>query len=435
MTAALFFKEKAMFIDHAKIYVKAGDGGAGALSFHTEKYITNGGPDGGDGGNGGNVVFVAAKNLTSLQNFRFKHKFVAENGVKGGNRKMYGRCGEDLEIGVPVGTVIKNADTGEIIADLTEDGQKIVVAHGGKGGLGNMHYANSIRQAPPFATPGTPGEELNLYIELKLIADCGLVGFPNAGKSTLLSVITRAKPKIADYPFTTLEPVLGVVAADDFSYVIADIPGIIEDAHQGAGLGHDFLRHIERTRLLVHVVDVSGSEGREPIDDFNAINHELKEFSSELASRPQIVVANKCDAAEPDAVESFVKAVKELGYEEVFVISAAGRIGIKELTDKITEMVSKLPPTVLHDVVSSDEKTYKFEEAKKFDIEVVDGVYVVKGAWIKKIFNSTNFEDTESTNFFQRTLEAAGVFEDLRKAGVKEGDTVRIEDLEFDYFD
>lgn len=435
MTAALFFKVSVMFIDHAKIYVKAGDGGAGALSFHTEKYITNGGPDGGDGGNGGNVVFVAAKNLTSLQNFRFKHKFIAENGVKGGNRKMYGRCGEDLEIGVPVGTVIKNADTGAVIADFTEDGQKVVVAHGGKGGLGNMHYANSIRQAPQFATPGTPGEEVNLYVELKLIADCGLVGFPNAGKSTLLSVITRAKPKIADYPFTTLEPVLGVVSNDDFSYVIADIPGIIEDAHQGAGLGHDFLRHIERTRLLVHVVDVSGSEGREPIDDFNAINHELKEFSAELAARPQIVVANKCDAAEPEAVEKFVSEVKKLGYEDVFVISAAGRIGLKELTDKITEMVSKLPPTVLHDIINSDEKTYKFEEAKKFDIEIEGKVYVVKGAWIKKIFNSTNFGDTESTNFFQRTLEGAGVFEELRRLGIKEGDTVRIEDLEFDYFD
>ena len=435
MTAALFFKVSEMFIDHAKIYVKAGDGGAGALSFHTEKYITNGGPDGGDGGNGGNVVFVAAKNLTSLQNFRFKHKFIAENGVKGGNRKMYGRCGEDLEIGVPVGTVIKNADTGAVIADFTEDGQKVVVAHGGKGGLGNMHYANSIRQAPQFATPGTPGEEVNLYVELKLIADCGLVGFPNAGKSTLLSVITRAKPKIADYPFTTLEPVLGVVSNDDFSYVIADIPGIIEDAHQGAGLGHDFLRHIERTRLLVHVVDVSGSEGREPIDDFNAINHELKEFSAELAARPQLVVANKCDAAEPEAVEKFISEVKKLGYEDVFVISAAGRIGLKELTDKITEMVSKLPPTVLHDIINSDEKTYKFEEAKKYDIEIEGKVYVVKGAWIKKIFNSTNFEDTESTNFFQRTLEGAGVFEELRRLGIKEGDTVRIEDLEFDYFD
>ena len=250
-----------MFIDHSKIYVKAGDGGNGALSFHTEKYITNGGPDGGDGGDGGNVILQAARNLTSLQNFRFKHKFIAENGAKGMGKKMYGKRGEDLVIGVPIGTVVKDAQTGDIIADLTEEGQKITVARGGKGGLGNMHYANSVRQAPQFATPGAPGEERELAIELKLIADCGLVGFPNAGKSTLLSVLTRAKPKIADYPFTTLEPVLGVVTKDDFSYVIADIPGIIENAHEGAGLGHDFLRHIERTRLLVHVVDLSGTDG------------------------------------------------------------------------------------------------------------------------------------------------------------------------------
>ena len=298
-----------MFIDHSKIYVKAGDGGNGALSFHTEKYITNGGPDGGDGGDGGNVILQAAKNLTSLQNFRFKHKFVAQNGAKGMGKKMYGKRGEDLIIGVPVGTVVKDLTTGEIIADLTEEGQKITVARGGKGGLGNMHYANSVRQAPQFATPGAPGEERELSIELKLIADCGLVGFPNAGKSTLLSVLTRAKPKIADYPFTTLEPVLGVVTKDDFSYVIADIPGIIENAHEGAGLGHDFLRHIERTRLLVHVVDLSSADGRDPIEDFKTINNELEEFSLELASRPQIVVGNKCDGVSEEDAKKFVDSV------------------------------------------------------------------------------------------------------------------------------
>ncbi|MBR5358347.1 MAG: GTPase ObgE [Clostridiales bacterium] len=424
-----------MFIDHSKIHVKAGDGGAGALSFHTEKYITNGGPDGGDGGNGGNIVFESSSRLTSLQNFRFKHKFVAENGVKGGNRKMYGRNGEDLVIGVPVGTVIKDLDTGKIIADFTEDKQRIVVAKGGKGGLGNMHYANSVRQAPQFATPGLPGEEKDLAVELKLIADCGLVGFPNAGKSTLLSVMTRAKPKIADYPFTTLEPVLGVVSNYDMSYVIADIPGIIENAHEGAGLGHDFLRHIERTRLLIHVVDLSGADGREPLEDFKAINKELEEFNAELASRPQIVAANKCDAVSQEVIDEFVSAVKEMGYEDVFVISAAGRIGIEELTAKVTEMVSKLPATVLHDTAEAGETVYSFEEEKKYDIVIHDGLYEVTGAWIKTIFNSTNFEDTESTNFFQRTLEEQGVFEDLRKAGVKEGDTVKICDLEFDYFD
>ncbi len=424
-----------MFIDHSKIYVKAGDGGAGALSFHTEKYITNGGPDGGDGGRGGNIVFKASSNLTSLANFRFKHKFVAENGVKGSGRKMYGRNGKDLVIGVPVGTLIRDIETGRIVADFTEDGQEIVVARGGKGGLGNMHYANSVRQAPQFATPGLPGEERNLYVELKLIADCGLVGFPNAGKSTLLSVMTRAKPKIADYPFTTLEPVLGVVSNYDMSYVIADIPGIIENAHEGAGLGHDFLRHIERTRLLIHVVDVSASEGRDPIDDFKAINNELMEFNPELGSRPQIVVANKCDAASEEEIEMFVNEVRDLGYEDIFVVSAAGRIGIEELTNKVTEMVSKLPPTKLHDEAESGEKVYSFEETKKYEIVYHDDLYEVTGAWIKTIFNSTNFEDTESMNFFQRTLEDSGIIADLKKAGCREGDTVKICDLEFDYYD
>ena len=424
-----------MFIDHSKIYVKAGDGGAGCLSFHTEKYVTNGGPDGGDGGNGGNVVFVASSKLTSLQNFRFKHKFVAEDGVKGGDRKMYGRSGADLVIGVPVGTVIRDLETGKIVADFTEDGQKIIAAKGGKGGLGNMHYANSVRQAPQFATPGLPGEEHNLGVELKLIADCGLVGFPNAGKSTLLSVMTRAKPKIADYPFTTLEPVLGVVNDYEHSYVIADIPGIIENAHEGAGLGHDFLRHIERTRLLIHVVDVSAQDGREPLDDFEAINRELAEFNKELSERPQIVVANKCDSASEEAIAKFVEGVKAMGYEDIFVVSAAGRIGIKELTAKVTELVSKLPPTLLHDDAENGEVVYNFEEVKKYDIVIHDGIYEVTGAWIKTIFNSTNFEDTESLNFFERTLESSGIIADLKKAGIKEGDTVKICELEFDYYD
>ena len=425
-----------MFIDHSKIYVKAGDGGNGCLSFHTEKYITNGGPDCGDGGDGGNVVLQAAPNLTSLQNFRFKHKFVAQNGAKGMSKKMYGKRGEDLIIAVPVGTVVKDFESGEIIADLTEAGQKIVVARGGKGGLGNMHYANSVRQAPQFATPGSAGEERELGIELKLIADVGLVGFPNAGKSTLLSVLTRAKPKIADYPFTTLEPVLGVVSKDDFSYVIADIPGIIENAHEGAGLGHDFLRHIERTRLLVHVVDLSGTDGRDPLDDFKTINNELEEFSIELAARPQIVVGNKCDGVTDEEAQEFVDSVKALGYEDVFIISAAGQIGIRELADKITETVSKLPPTILHDIASGEEKVYTFDEGKKYEIIInEDGNFEVTGKWINKIFNSTNFGDTESTNFFQRTLENEGVFEELKKMGVKEGDTVKVCDLEFDYYD
>lgn len=424
-----------MFIDHAKIHVKAGDGGAGMVSFHTEKFVTNGGPDGGDGGKGGDVVFVAVARLSNLAAFRFKHKFVAADGAKGMNRKMYGKGGEDLEIAVPVGTVIKDLETGRILADMTEDGQRVVIARGGKGGLGNMHYANAVRQAPQFARAGVPGEELDLYIELKLIADVGLVGYPNAGKSTLLSVLTNAKPKIADYPFTTLEPVLGVVQSYDTSYVIADIPGIIEDAHQGAGLGHDFLRHIERTRLLVHVVDVSAKDGRDPFDDFVSINNELKQFNSELAARPQIVVANKCDDASDEEVEMFVDSVRAEGYEDIFVISAAARIGLKELCDKITEMVTKLPPVVIHDLATEDEKVYKFEEERKFDIEVTGNVYEVTGKWIGVVLESTNFDSTDSMAYFQRTLISSGVIDALKAKGIKEGDTVKIGELEFDYFE
>ncbi len=422
-----------MFIDHAKIYVKAGDGGNGCVSFHTEKYVTNGGPDGGDGGKGGDVVFVATSKISTLQSFRFKHKFVAKNGEKGMNRKMYGKGGEDLKIAVPVGTIIKDIDTDRIIADLSEDGQEVIVAKGGKGGLGNMHYANAVRQAPRFARAGIPGEEKNLSIELKLIADVGLVGYPNAGKSTLLSVMTKAKPKIADYPFTTLEPVLGVVQDFDTSFVIADIPGLIDNAHEGAGLGHDFLRHIERTRLLIHVVDVSSADGRDPIDDFKSINEELRLFNEQLASRPQVVVANKSDMASEEEVEMFVDAVKEMGYEDVFVTSGAAMIGIKPLIDKVSELVSKLPATPIFDSIE-EEKVYKFEPKEQFTIEVdEDGVYNICGQWAKVTMESTNFDDPESLSYFQRSLINAGVIDALREKGIQEGDTVRIDDFEFDF--
>ncbi|MBO7424701.1 MAG: GTPase ObgE [Clostridiales bacterium] len=422
-----------MFIDHAKIYVKAGDGGNGCVSFHTEKYVTNGGPDGGDGGKGGDVVFVATSKISTLQSFRFKHKFVAKNGEKGMNRKMYGKGGEDLKIAVPVGTIIKDVDTDRIIADLSEDGQEVIVAKGGKGGLGNMHYANAVRQAPRFARAGIPGEEKNLSIELKLIADVGLVGYPNAGKSTLLSVMTKAKPKIADYPFTTLEPVLGVVQDFDTSFVIADIPGLIDNAHEGAGLGHDFLRHIERTRLLIHVVDVSSADGRDPIDDFKSINEELRLFNEQLASRPQVVVANKSDLASEEEVEMFVDAVKEMGYEDVFVTSGAAMIGIKPLIDKVSELVSKLPATPIFDSIE-EEKVYKFEPKEQFTIEVdEDGVYNICGQWAKVTMESTNFDDPESLSYFQRSLINAGVIDALREKGIREGDTVRIDDFEFDF--
>lgn len=424
-----------MFIDHAKIYVKAGDGGNGCVSFHTEKYVTNGGPDGGDGGKGGDVVFVATSKLTTLQGFRFKHKFVAEDGTKGMNRKMYGKGGENLEIGVPVGTVIKDIDEDRIIADLSEDGQKVVVAKGGKGGIGNMHYANAVRQAPQFARAGLPGEEKNLSVELKLIADVGLVGYPNAGKSTLLSVLTNAKPKIADYPFTTLEPVLGVVQTYDSGFVIADIPGLIDNAHDGAGLGHDFLRHIERTRVLIHVVDVAGTEGRDPIDDFNSINDELQLFNEQLATRPQIVVANKCDMATEEEIELFVEEVKNQGFEDVFVVSGAARIGIEPLKDKTAELVSKLPVTQIYNPIE-EEKIYKYEAEDKFGIEIdEDGVYVITGSWAKVTMESTNFSNPDSVSYFERSLINEGVIDALRKAGCKEGDTVRIDDFEFDFIE
>lgn len=424
-----------MFIDHSKIYVKAGNGGPGCVSFHTEKFVTNGGPDGGDGGKGGDVIFKAVAKMTTLRNFRFKHKFVAEDGSKGMNRKMYGKGGEDLIIAVPVGTVIRDIANDRIIADLTEDGQTAVVAKGGKGGLGNMHYANAIRQAPQFARAGEAGEEKELYIELKLIADVGLVGYPNAGKSTLLSVMTAAKPKIADYPFTTLEPVLGVVQDFDTSFVIADIPGLIDNAHEGAGLGHDFLRHIERTRLIIHVVDVSAADGRDPIDDFNSINDELVQFNPALAERPQVVVANKCDAASQEEIDMFVEEVKAQGFEDVFVISAAARIGIKELTDKVTELVSKLPPIVIHDVFEEEEKVFRFEKEDRFDIEVCDGVFEITGTWANRVMESTNFDDPDSLAYFQRAMISAGVIDKLKEKGIEEGDTVKIGPLEFDFIE
>lgn len=423
-----------MFIDHAKLYVKAGDGGNGCVSFHTEKYVTNGGPDGGDGGKGGDVIFFATSKITTLQSFRFKHKFVADNGQKGMNRKMYGRGGEDLRIAVPVGTIIKDLDTGRLVADLSEDGQEVIAAKGGKGGLGNMHYANSVRQAPQFARAGVPGEERNLSVELKLIADVGLVGFPNAGKSTLLSVMTNARPKIADYPFTTLEPVLGVVQNFDQSYVIADIPGLIEDAHDGAGLGHDFLRHIERTRLLIHVVDVSATDGRDPIDDFNSINNELKMFNEQLSHRPQIVVANKCDQADEELIEMFIEEVRKQGYEDVFVASAAARIGIDEIRNKTTELVSKLPPTIIVEE-APEEKIYKFEAEEQYSIVIEDGVFCIKGVWAHMVMESTNFSDPTSLSYFQRSLINAGVIDSLREAGIQEGDIVRIDDFEFEFIE
>jgi len=422
-----------MFIDHAKIYIKAGDGGNGAVSFHREKYITNGGPDGGDGGKGGDVVFYASDDISTLHNFRFKHKFVAEDGGKGLARKMYGRGAEDLRIPVPVGTMIYDNETGKLICDLAEDGQEVIVAKGGRGGQGNIHFSNSVRQAPNFARAGIPGEEFNLKIELKLIADVGLIGFPNVGKSTLLSVISSAKPKIADYHFTTIEPILGVVTVGDTSFVAADIPGIIEGASGGAGLGHDFLRHIERTRLLIHVVDVSGCEDRNPIEDFDKINSELELFNPLLASRPQIVAANKVDQTSEEDLEAFISEMTVRGYE-VYPISAAIGEGTGKLIEAAARKLQTLPKPVLV-AVTNEETIYKYEPEELFTIEKNNDVYSVIGPWVKNLVDSTNFDDSDSLQYFQRIIRKKGIIDALKKAGISEGDTVSMYSLEFEYIE
>ena len=422
-----------MFIDHAKIYIKAGDGGNGAVSFHREKYITNGGPDGGDGGKGGDVVFYASDDISTLHNFRFKHKFVAEDGGKGLARKMYGRGAEDLRIPVPVGTMIYDNETGKLICDLAEDGQEMIVAKGGRGGQGHIHFSNSVRQAPNFARAGIPGEEFNLKIELKLIADVGLIGFPNVGKSTLLSVISSAKPKIADYHFTTIEPILGVVTVGDTSFVAADIPGIIEGASGGAGLGHDFLRHIERTRLLIHVVDVSGCEDRNPIEDFDKINSELELFNPLLASRPQIVAANKVDQTSEEDLEAFISEMTVRGYE-VYPISAAIGEGTGKLIEAAARKLQTLPKPVLV-AVTNEETIYKYEPEELFTIEKNNDVYSVVGPWVKNLVDSTNFDDSDSLQYFQRIIRKKGIIDALKKAGIREGDTVSMYSLEFEYIE
>lgn len=420
-----------MFIDEAKISIRAGKGGDGMVSFHTAKYVPNGGPDGGDGGRGGSVVFYADPGLNTLQDFRYKRRFAAEDGEKGGRRKMYGPAGKDMRIAVPVGTVIKDAESGQVLADFTEACQEAVIAHGGRGGKGNIHFANSVRQAPNFARAGEPGEAFDLKVELKLLADVGLIGYPNVGKSTLLSVISAARPKIADYPFTTIEPNLGVVVVDDFSFVVADIPGLIEGASDGLGLGHDFLRHVERTRLLVHVIDASGSEGRDPIEDFDQINRELAEFNSLLASRPQIVALNKIDDTPPETLANLTSVLKERGLE-VFPICAPIREGVDALVKKTAELVRTLPQTVLTEPVS-EETIYRFEEEHLFDIECDGDVFVVTGSWIANLVGSTNFDDPDSLQYFQRLLRKKGVIAALEKAGVKEGDLVRLHEAEFEF--
>lgn len=420
-----------MFIDIAKIKIKAGNGGDGAVSFHREKYVAAGGPDGGDGGRGGNIVFKADDNLSTLADFRYKRKYVAPNGENGKACRSSGKSAQDLVIRVPRGTLIKDVNTGRIIADISCD-EPVVVAKGGKGGFGNMHFATPTRQVPRFAKPGLPGEELDIQLELKLLADVGLVGYPNVGKSTLVSVVSEAKPVIANYHFTTISPVLGVVRMhEDSSFVMADIPGLIEGAGEGIGLGHQFLRHVERCRLLVHIVDISGSEGRDPVEDFETINEELTKFNSELAERPMIVAGNKCDLATDEQIALFKKYVEDKGYE-FFPIMAAIRYDVDPMLKKIEELLSKLPPIKVYEAEPALENINEVEELK---VTVENGIYFVTGPNLKRLVESINFDDYESLQYFQNSLISMGVVDALHDAGVCEGDTVNIYDFEFDFVD
>ena len=421
-----------MFIDTAKIKIKAGDGGDGAVSFHREKYVAAGGPDGGDGGRGGSIVFQVDDNLSTLADFRYKRKYTAQRGENGRGNRCFGKSAPDLVIYVPRGTVIKDAETGRLLADMSGD-EPQVIAKGGKGGWGNTHFATPTRQVPRFAKPGTPGEELEVQLELKLLADVGLVGFPNVGKSTLISVVSQAKPNIANYHFTTLTPVLGVVTMPQGkSFVMADIPGLIEGAWEGVGLGHQFLRHGERCRLLVHVVDVSGSEGRDPKEDFRIINEELRRFNPELAERPMLVAGNKCDLATEEQVAEFQAFVEEQGYQ-FFPIMAPIREGVDPLLNQVLEQLSKLPPVRRYEPEAP--VLQPVEELKRGQVEITcqDGVYFVKAPWLLKIMNTVNFDDSESLQYFQRVLIETGVIDSLRQAGCQEGDTVDLYDLEFDF--
>lgn len=418
-----------MFIDKAKIMIKAGNGGNGAVSFHREKYVNAGGPDGGDGGKGGDVVFVADDNLSTLMDFRYKRKFVAANGENGRSNRCTGKSAENLIIKVPRGTLLRDAQTGRLCADISSD-EPVVLAKGGKGGAGNQHFATSTRQIPRFAKPGGVGESFELEMELKLLADVGLVGFPNVGKSTLVSVVSAAKPKIANYHFTTLTPVLGMVrVSEDKNFVMADIPGLIEGASEGIGLGHEFLRHVDRCRLIVHVVDVSGIEGRDPKEDFEAINRELKNFSEELAQRPQIVAGNKADLASPEQIADFKGYVEAKGFE-FFPISAATAQGVKELVQAVSQKLDTLPPVIQY---QPDPVVEVKEDEQKYEITVEDGVYYIDAPFLEQILATADMEDYESLQYFQRVLRFSGIIDKLEAMGIEEGQTVDIAGFQFDF--
>ncbi|MBO5227196.1 MAG: GTPase ObgE [Ruminococcus sp.] len=422
-----------MFVDKAKIKIKAGNGGDGAVSFHREKYVAAGGPDGGDGGKGGDIVFQVDDNFSTLIDFRYKRKYSAKNGEPGGAKNCTGKSAPDLVIKVPRGTVVRNAVTGRIMADLSTDEPQIL-AKGGRGGKGNIHFATSTRQIPRFAKPGFPGEEFEVTLELKLLADVGLVGYPNVGKSTLISVVSAAKPKIANYHFTTLTPVLGVVSlGEEKSFVMADIPGLIEGASDGIGLGHEFLRHVERCRLIIHVVDVSGIEGRDPIEDYEKIQQELERFSEDLSERPQIVAANKCDMADPEQIARFREYIEEKGLR-FFEISAATTQGTSELIQAAGYMLSELPPIIQYEPEPiTEEELMSAETYGKFEIEIEDGIFYVDAKWLEPIMRTINMDDYSSLQYFQRVLRSSGIIDALEEKGIEEGDTVNILGFEFDF--
>lgn len=427
-----------MFVDRAKINIRSGKGGDGAVTFRREPYVPEGGPDGGDGGKGGDVVFKADNSLRTLMDFRYKRKYQAENGQNGMKKKRFGKKGADLIIKVPPGTMIIDEESGALMKDLINHGDSFVAAKGGKGGKGNVHFKSSIRQAPNFAEAGGVAKERNVILELKLIADVGLVGFPNVGKSSLLSTSSKAKPKIANYHFTTIEPNLGVVEVSNTSFVLADIAGIIEGAHQGAGMGFKFLKHIERTKIIIHVVDISGSEGRDPIEDFETINKELRAYSKVLANKPQIVAANKIDLIEDNnsGYELFKEYAENQGYA-VFPISAPINLGVPELMAYAAKILAEVENTSMEEIM----ETFDFEREdtddnyRKVEVRRDNHKYVIEGKQLTKIFNSTNFNDIGSVRYLYKYIEKSGAIEKLKSMGLKEGDTVCIRDFEFEYID
>lgn len=427
-----------LFIDNAKILVRSGDGGNGCASFRREKFVPRGGPDGGDGGNGGSVVFVVDTEMTTLLDFSYKKKYIAPRGQDGGISKCFGKYGETSYIKVPMGTILKDLESGKVMADLTHPGDQFVVCRGGKGGKGNVHFMNATRQAPNFAEPGMPGEERWVRLELKLLADVGLLGFPNVGKSTLLSSVSQAKPKIANYHFTTLKPNLGVVSVPGIQpFVMADIPGIIEGAAEGVGLGLEFLRHIERTRLLIHVVDISGLEGRDPFEDYLKINEELKKYNIKLWDRPQIVAANKSDMLFDDEMfEDFKKKLNEMGVTEIYKISAATRSGVEELIKEVARILTTIPVVDLEvleeDKFIPEEKKFTYTITKEAIDEAVD-MYIVDGSFVDRLLYSVNIHEPDSLKYFHKVLKNKGVMGDLATMGIRDGDMVRLNDFEFEF--